>query len=124
MPEVEIEKDTPTAAWTAVMKEANKDRQRANFAVSGPEYFGMSHPTIAKMIQELPGAEKCVNYVWRTFDDIPSTPASPAPAAKKPRPSPSNETPEESPRSPSESSVASNQGNSKNRGKNRPKKSA
>lgn len=28
--------------------------------VSGPEYFGLAHPTVMKLISELPNAEKCI----------------------------------------------------------------
>lgn len=28
--------------------------------MSGPEYFGLAHPTVMKLISELPNAEKCV----------------------------------------------------------------
>ncbi|KAI7854915.1 F/Y-rich N-terminus-domain-containing protein [Circinella umbellata] len=74
-----IEKDNPTAAWSTVMKEANKESQRTHFAVSGPEYFGMSHPNVTKMIQELPGANECFMYQWRFFDDYETVaPGSPS----------------------------------------------
>jgi hypothetical protein len=37
--------------------------------------FGFSHPTIAKLIQELPGAEKCTSFVAQNFlAKEPSTP--------------------------------------------------
>ncbi|KAI9495746.1 F/Y-rich N-terminus-domain-containing protein [Zychaea mexicana] len=75
-----IEKDNPTAAWSTVMKEANRESQRTHFAVSGPEYFGMSHPNITKMIQELPGANECYMYQWRFFDDYETVPGSPGPS--------------------------------------------
>ncbi|KAI9314315.1 F/Y-rich N-terminus-domain-containing protein [Dichotomocladium elegans] len=68
-PSMVIERDNPTAAWSTVMKEANRETQRTHFAVSGPEYFGLSHPSVAMMIQELPNATACTNYMWRTFDD-------------------------------------------------------
>ncbi|KAI8146496.1 F/Y rich C-terminus-domain-containing protein [Fennellomyces sp. T-0311] len=82
-PDACIERDNPTAAWSTVMKEANRESQRTHFAVSGPEYFGMSHPNITKMIQELPGANECFMYQWRFFDDYENTPASPGPARKR-----------------------------------------
>jgi hypothetical protein len=73
-PDNPVEKDTPSAAWTTVMKIANHDKLRQNFAVSGPEYFGMSHPTIVKLIQELPGAEQCENYAWQDFSNEQALP--------------------------------------------------
>ncbi|KAI9261382.1 F/Y-rich N-terminus-domain-containing protein [Phascolomyces articulosus] len=75
-----IEKDNPTAAWSTVMKEANRESQRTHFAVSGPEYFGMSHPNVTKMIQESPGANECYMYQWRFFDDYEMVPGSPGPS--------------------------------------------
>ncbi|CDS07796.1 hypothetical protein LRAMOSA01745 [Lichtheimia ramosa] len=76
-PDLLIEKDNPTAAWSTVMKEANRESQRTHFAVSGPEYFGLSHPSVGMMIQDLPGATACTNYSWRSFDDYqPAKPKS------------------------------------------------
>lgn len=37
---------------------------------SGPDYYGFTHATIAKMIQDLPGAANCINYVWQTFGEM------------------------------------------------------
>jgi hypothetical protein len=49
-----------------VVKRANQIRHRdVSNSVSGPEYFGFAHPTIAKMIQDLPGAERCGKYKWQ-----------------------------------------------------------
>lgn len=36
----------------------------------GPDFFGLRKNTIAKMIQDLPNADKCKNYVWQTFEAI------------------------------------------------------
>ncbi len=35
--------------------------------LSGPEMFGFAHPTIAKLIQEMPGAENCTAYQPQQF---------------------------------------------------------
>jgi len=35
--------------------------------VSGPEMFGYAHPSIAKLIQDLPGAEQCEKYLRQEF---------------------------------------------------------
>ena len=43
-----------TAAWTSVIKKIQdklSDDKKGNTAVSGPEYFGFAHPTIARLIQ-------------------------------------------------------------------------
>jgi F/Y rich C-terminus len=34
----------------------------------GPDFFGLRKNTIAKMIQDLPNAEKCTNYIWQNFE--------------------------------------------------------
>lgn len=34
----------------------------------GPDFFGLRKNTIAKMIQDLPNARKCSQYVWQTFE--------------------------------------------------------
>jgi hypothetical protein len=34
----------------------------------GPDFFGLRKNTIAKMIQDLPHAEKCKNYIWQNFE--------------------------------------------------------
>ena len=47
-------------------------------SVSGPEYFGFAAPTIARLIQELPGAERCHAYVMQ--DLTPNAPAVKRPA--------------------------------------------
>jgi hypothetical protein len=54
-----------TAAWTAVIKriqDSLTDDKKGNTAVSGPEYFGFAHPTIARLIQELPNVNKLPHY--------------------------------------------------------------
>lgn len=34
----------------------------------GPDFFGFRKNTIAKMIQDLPNASKCSQYIWQTFE--------------------------------------------------------
>ncbi|KAI9475574.1 MAG: F/Y rich C-terminus-domain-containing protein [Benjaminiella poitrasii] len=64
-PEIEIKKNTPTAAWSEVLRKSNLLRQKEfKNTVSGPEYYGLSSITIKKMIQELPGARDCIGYQW------------------------------------------------------------
>ncbi|OMJ11377.1 Transforming growth factor beta regulator 1 [Smittium culicis] len=59
---------TATGAWTTVVKQVNKINNRIHSnSASGPDYYGFSHPTIAKMIQDLPNSGKCVNYVPQHF---------------------------------------------------------
>ena len=40
----------------------NKDHSNS---ASGPDYFGFTSSTIAKLIQDLPNAKKCKNYKWQ-----------------------------------------------------------
>ncbi|KAF9066479.1 hypothetical protein BDP27DRAFT_1365645 [Rhodocollybia butyracea] len=50
---------TATGAWSTIVRQANKirDRQHSN-SVSGPEFFGLGQNTIKHLIQQLPGAER------------------------------------------------------------------
>lgn len=59
------------------MKLAHTQKNRRAFAIRnqeyghnpvGPDFFGLRKNTIAKMIQDLPNAEKCSQYVWQTFE--------------------------------------------------------
>lgn len=34
----------------------------------GPDFFGLRKNTIAKMIQDLPNVDKCMQYIWQTFE--------------------------------------------------------
>ncbi|KAJ2699248.1 hypothetical protein FB645_005393, partial [Coemansia sp. IMI 203386] len=62
---------TATGAWTMVLRAVNQIRQREHSnSASGPDYFGFSHPTIAKMIQDLPGADRCRSYIMQHFVEM------------------------------------------------------
>ncbi|KAK3813148.1 MAG: hypothetical protein J3Q66DRAFT_347526 [Benniella sp.] len=70
---------TATGAWTHIVKTANSIRKRDHSnSASGPDYFGFSNATIAKMIQDLPDADKCKSYIMQRFEEstakTPSTP--------------------------------------------------
>ncbi|KAK9817936.1 hypothetical protein WJX72_004523 [[Myrmecia] bisecta] len=70
---------TATAVWTAVVRsvfarqseleggEGSERPTRKLPSVSGPEYFGFAAPTIARLIQELPGADKCRQYQMQNY---------------------------------------------------------
>ncbi|KAG0360960.1 hypothetical protein BC939DRAFT_481344 [Gamsiella multidivaricata] len=61
---------TATGAWTHVVKAANAIRKRDHSnSASGPDYFGFSNATIAKMIQDLPNADKCESYIMQRFEE-------------------------------------------------------
>ncbi|KAG2228499.1 hypothetical protein INT48_005066 [Thamnidium elegans] len=63
--------NSATGAWTVVVRKSNEIRQREHSnSASGPDYYGFKHPTIAKMIQDLPGANQLKNYVWQNFEEM------------------------------------------------------
>lgn len=65
-PDKAVTATTATGAWTAVIRVANALRKREHSnSASGPDYFGFSHPTVAKLIQDLPNVDKCENYVMQ-----------------------------------------------------------
>jgi len=67
--------NSPTAAWTAILRKLNEKSNKPFNAVSGPEYFGLAKGIISKLIQELPNADKCFNYQTQEFilDKTPQT---------------------------------------------------
>jgi len=73
-PENSVTAATPTSAWTEILTRINNLKtpqmgKRQVVSVSGPEYFGFSNSTIAKEIQDLPGADKCAKYQRLIFVD-------------------------------------------------------
>ncbi|KAF9365152.1 hypothetical protein BGX34_011208 [Mortierella sp. NVP85] len=63
-----------TGAWTHVVKAANAIRKREHSnSASGPDYFGFSNATIAKMIQDLPDVDKCSSYIMQRFEEPSSS---------------------------------------------------
>ncbi|KAJ1967814.1 hypothetical protein H4R35_006604 [Dimargaris xerosporica] len=67
-PDEPITATSATGAWTTCVKAANavRNKDHSNSA-SGPDYFGFSNPTIAKMIQDLPNSEKCHSYIRQKY---------------------------------------------------------
>ncbi|CAO3649740.1 unnamed protein product [Cunninghamella blakesleeana] len=62
---------TTTTIWTIVVRRAFAIRNMEyGHNPVGPDFFGLRKNTIAKMIQDLPNADKCKNYVWQTFEAI------------------------------------------------------
>ncbi|KAK4516027.1 GTPase Ryh1 [Mucor velutinosus] len=60
---------TPTTVWTIIVRRAFVIRnQEYGHNPVGPDFFGLRKNTIAKMIQDLPNASKCSQYVWQTFE--------------------------------------------------------
>ncbi|KAF7732020.1 hypothetical protein EC973_007125 [Apophysomyces ossiformis] len=59
---------TPTTVWTIAVRRAFAIRNMDyGHNPVGPDFFGLRKNTIAKMIQDLPNANKCKNYIWQTF---------------------------------------------------------
>ncbi len=57
-----------SGAWSQVVNLSNTIRgKKATNAVCGPDLYGFSSPEVAKLIQELPGADKCQKNKWQTF---------------------------------------------------------
>ncbi|KAI9487618.1 MAG: hypothetical protein EXX96DRAFT_553973 [Benjaminiella poitrasii] len=60
---------TPTTVWTIIVRRAFAIRnQEYGHNPVGPDFFGLRKNTIAKMIQDLPNASKCSQYVWQVFE--------------------------------------------------------
>ncbi len=53
-----------TSAWVQVLKAVAdvKKEKRETVSISGPEYFGFANPTVHKLVQELPNANRCHRY--------------------------------------------------------------
>ena len=65
---------TATAVWSEVLKlvkEKRVDSEKSMGNISGPEYFGFSHPTIARLLEELPDAQKCTRYKFQYVGKTP-----------------------------------------------------
>ena len=63
-----IEKKSATACWGEVLQRAKTIREQKGevakkTAISGPEFFGYSLHSVRLMIEQLPNAEKCEEYV-------------------------------------------------------------
>lgn len=71
MPDQPIIANSATGAWTVVVRRSNEIRSREHSnSASGPDYYGFKHPTIAKLIQDLPGTEKLRYYVAQNFEEM------------------------------------------------------
>ncbi|KAI8871048.1 hypothetical protein GQ42DRAFT_162310 [Ramicandelaber brevisporus] len=68
-----IEWESSTGAWARVIKAVNTIKVSGTdsvSSVSGTDLFGFTHATIAKLIQDLPNADKCKNYQWQSFTEM------------------------------------------------------
>ena len=78
-PEV-FQADTSSGVWAKIGKRINECKEavigKKNFTqLSGPEMFGYGHPTVIRLLQELPGVEKLTKYEMQSFEvkDIKGT---------------------------------------------------
>lgn len=63
-PEGSVTSNTPTGAWTPIIKKCQEAKGKKNFAtISGPEYFGIANFKVRRLVELLPDADKCVNYL-------------------------------------------------------------
>eukprot|EP01116_Phalansterium_solitarium_P021670 TRINITY_DN682_c0_g2_i1.p1 TRINITY_DN682_c0_g2~~TRINITY_DN682_c0_g2_i1.p1 ORF type:complete len:2198 (-),score=956.94 TRINITY_DN682_c0_g2_i1:231-6824(-) len=68
-PSQAVEARAASGAWKTVLSRVSMVRGDAvpKTAISGPEHYGFAQPAIAKLIQELPGADRCRNYKMQKF---------------------------------------------------------
>lgn len=71
-PEV-FQADTSSGVWAKIGKRINECKEavigKKNFTqLSGPEMFGYGHPTVIRLLQELPGVENLTKYEMQTFE--------------------------------------------------------
>jgi hypothetical protein len=84
-PDIYYEGNSPTSPWNLIVKrvlELRTENPRA-LSVSGPEYYGLASPIICYLIQQMEGADQCVNYVMRPFAP-PGVKKPPPPRPVKP----------------------------------------
>ena len=69
-PDIFYEGNSPTSPWNLILKRVLELRTTNNpkaLSVSGPEFYGLAAPAVIYLIQNMEGAEKCVNYTPRKF---------------------------------------------------------
>lgn len=78
-PEVKYEGNSPTSPWTLILKrildlrEVTKSTPKA-LSISGPDYYGLASAPVIYCIQNMEGADKCVNYIPRQFSSTKAAP--------------------------------------------------
>lgn len=55
-----VDADHPAAAWKEVLRRAGAERRTSG--LSGPRMFGLDNPAIARLIQALPNAGRCLKF--------------------------------------------------------------
>ncbi|GMH33669.1 hypothetical protein BSKO_01503 [Bryopsis sp. KO-2023] len=64
-PHLRIQNDTPSGSWADLFSRVYDARgiKKDKVVISGTDMFGLSHPTISRLIQELQNADKCTNFI-------------------------------------------------------------
>lgn len=70
MPELSFVGTTPSQCHQQLLEAINMSHGPGTVPVDprGPEFFGLSHPTVQNLIQSCPGARKCSSYRWMKFE--------------------------------------------------------
>lgn len=71
-PDIKYEGNSPTSPWNLILKRILELRaENANnpkaLSISGPEYYGLAAPVTIYLIQQMPEAKECVNYIPKQF---------------------------------------------------------
>ena len=70
-PDVIFSSASSTGAWAAVAKAVASLRGKDSAtSVSGPDYFGLSNPTVSMLIERLPGAQLCEQYAPKRYEVV------------------------------------------------------
>lgn len=66
-PKESLEGETPSAPWVMALKKLSHIRNEKGKAntISGPEAYLLSHPVTIYLIQHMPKAEECTNYIMK-----------------------------------------------------------
>ena len=65
-PDQRIVGSSASGVWATVAKAAFAIRDnKTSAAPSGHDFFGLSQGIVMKLIQDLPGARNCANFVWQ-----------------------------------------------------------
>jgi chromodomain-helicase-DNA-binding protein 7 len=69
-PRVSFEGLTTSQPWVLILKAVSaKKREKHSNTISGPMAYGLDRPLVQRLIQQLPGARQCKNYIWVDFKD-------------------------------------------------------
>jgi len=66
-PKICYQAESPSSPWSCVLKalaKAKNDKSKS-LAISGPEAFLLTAPVVTYLIQKLPGADKCREYIFK-----------------------------------------------------------